>query len=61
VEALRNALVIVVKTRFPALVDLAQQKAEKIDKPDALNLLLEQVTAASDESIVRWLLDPQVA
>jgi hypothetical protein len=58
---LRRMLVNIVKKRFPALTELAQQRAEKIDKPDVLGLLVEQVATASDENMVRWLLDPQAA
>lgn len=54
-EGLRMAVVTAVKVRFPHLVELAQQKVESISKPDALDLLLAQVTAAPDEATARLL------
>ncbi len=56
VRALRRMLVHIVKARYPALTDLAQQEAERLNKPDALDLLIQQIFAATDEELVRWLL-----
>jgi hypothetical protein len=38
------------------LTDLAQRKAKKVKKPEALTLLLEEVTAAPDENTARIVL-----
>jgi hypothetical protein len=56
IKALQRAVVTVVKGRFPQLVELAQQQVANIDKPDALDLLVEQVTTAPSEDVARWLL-----
>jgi hypothetical protein len=59
--ALENAqrmLVTVVKVRFPALTELAKQKAAQINNPDILNYLVEQIAAETDETFVRGLLRP---
>jgi len=56
VRALRRMLVHIVKARYPALTDLAQQEAGRLNKPDALDLLIQQIFAATDEELVRWLL-----
>jgi hypothetical protein len=60
-RGLRNAIVTIVKTRFPELTELAQQKAAQIDQPEVLNYLIEQVTAAPDEEVMRWILRPSAA
>jgi hypothetical protein len=60
-RGLRNAIVTIVKTRFPDLTELAQQKAAQIDQPEVLNYLIEQVTAAPDEEVMRWILRPSAA
>jgi len=56
VQTLRRMLVRDVKVKFPALADLAQEEAERINDPAALDLLYQQVFAADDEKLVRWLL-----
>jgi len=55
-RALRRILVHIVKARFPALNDLAEQEAERLNKPDALDLLIQQIVIADDEKLVHWLL-----
>ena len=57
VKALRKAVAITVKVRFPSLVELAQQRVAKISKPDKLDLLLDQIAIAPDEDAARSLLD----
>jgi hypothetical protein len=59
-RASQNILVNVVKARFPALAELARQKASQINKPDVLTYLIEQVSTAPDETVARWLLSPPV-
>ncbi len=57
VKALRKAVAVTVKLRFPHLVELAQQRVARISKPDKLNLLLDQIAIAPDEDAARSLLD----
>lgn len=54
--ALRRVLVYVVKAQYPTLTELAQEKAERFSKPDALDLLVQQVSTAPNEETARWLL-----
>ena len=61
IEALRSVVVTIVRTRFPALAELAQQKSAQINKPEILNYLIEQITAEPDEAVVRALLRPTAA
>ena len=61
IQALQSALVTIVKARFPTLAELAQQKVSQINNPGALNLLLEQISTAPDEKMVRFLLSPSAA
>src|SRR5205823_3336233 len=61
IEASRRMLINIVKARFPALAELAEQKVTKINKPDALNMLAQQIFVAPDEHMVRWLLTSPVA
>ncbi|HKV60243.1 MAG TPA: hypothetical protein VJO32_18285, partial [Ktedonobacteraceae bacterium] len=56
-EGLRTAVIIAVRIRFPRLTELAQQKVDRISKPDKLNLLLDQIAVAPDENTARSLLD----
>lgn len=56
VQALRSAIVTVVKVRFPALGEMAQRKVEQINTPDVLNFLLAQISAEPEEMGVRSLL-----
>ena len=57
VKALRKAVAIAVKMRFPSLAELAQQRVAQINKPDKLDLLLDQIANAPDEETARSLLD----
>jgi hypothetical protein len=61
IRALQSALVTIVKARFPTLAELAHQKVAQINNPGALNLLLEQISTAPDEKMVRFLLSPSAA
>ena|SRR5215469_3168892 len=61
VQAMRRMLISVVKARFPALVELAQEQALQINSPDALDLLVQKIATAPDEQMVRWLLSPTAA
>jgi len=55
-EGLQEAVVTIVKRRFPTLTELAEQKVAGITKPAQLESLLEQVVDAPDEAAARFLL-----
>ena len=57
----QRMLVSIVKVRFPALAELAEQEAAKITNAGALELLVQKVVAAPDENFARWLLSSPVA
>ena len=57
VEGWRQAVIAVVRLRFPDLVEQAQQRVAQINKPDKLYHLLEQIENAPDEDAARSLLD----
>lgn len=61
VEGLQDALITTIRLRFPTLADLAKKQVRKIQKPDALDLLLQQVTTAQDEIAIRTLLTVSAA
>ena len=61
VIALQSVVVKVVRGRFPALAELAQEQVTKIDKPDALDFLFDKVSTAPDEATVRFLLNSSAA
>jgi len=56
-EGLRKAIVTAVRLRFPDLTELAQEKVAQVNKPEKLNLLVDQIAIAPDENMVRLLLD----
>ena len=56
-EGLRKAIITTVKLRFPDLTELAQEKVAQVNKPEKLNLLVDQIAIAPDEKMVRLLLD----
>ena len=60
-EGLQLALVTVIEERFPPLAELVQEKITRIDRPDALRLLLKGIAAAPDEASARLLLELLVA
>jgi hypothetical protein len=48
---------VVVKTRFPSLVQQAQQKVVHLHKEDDLYRLTELMAGAPDEKTAHWVLD----
>ena len=60
-EGLQKAVVAIVRLRFPDLTEFAQQQVVKINKPDVLDYLIDQVSFAPDETIIRQLLRPTAA
>ncbi len=61
VEGLRLSVATITAARFPALAELARRKAASIDQPDALKLLLEQISTVPNEEMARFLLQPSLA
>ena len=53
----RGILVNIIRTRFPALAELAQAKAAQVEQPEELHTLIEQCVLAPNEEAARWLLD----
>ena len=54
--ALRRLLVNIVRTRFPALIEVAQREAGRIENPEVLDLLIQKIVATPDELTACWLL-----
>lgn len=54
--ASQEMIVGIVEARFPELVDLAQERVEKIKQLEILNLLAKQIVLAPDEATARWTL-----
>lgn len=55
-QELQKAVVEFVQGRFPTLGELAQQTVTQVSRPDALHLLIKQISAAPDEVFTRQLL-----
>ena len=55
--ALRRMLVNFVRKSYPDLVELAQQQANRFNKPAMLELLIQQVMTAPNASTAHWLLE----
>jgi hypothetical protein len=60
-KGLQEALAITVELRFPALLELAQEKAEHVKQPDVLRFVLRAIKAAPSEEAARSLLDTLAA
>jgi hypothetical protein len=56
-KGLQEALLITVELRFPALLDLAQERAKRANRPDTLKLALQGIKTASSEEIARTFLE----
>ena len=61
IKGLQNAVVKIVRGRFPSLAELAEQKVVELYEPPILYYLVEQISVAPDESMVRFLLRPSAA
>ena len=61
IEGQQKAILVAVDTRFPALVEMAQERIVRLNKPDELNLLIKQIILALDEDKARWLLSTLAA
>jgi hypothetical protein len=56
IQELQRAIVKVVKARFPALEELAQEQITHINSLDKLDVFVQQVSTVPDENTTRWLL-----
>ena len=56
-KGLQEALIIAVELRFPALLDLAQERAKPVKRPDTLRLALHGVKTAPSEEVARSVLE----
>jgi hypothetical protein len=50
-------LLAIIGMRFPSLTGLAEAQAGEIERPDVLNILVVQISAATDEQAARRLLE----
>jgi hypothetical protein len=56
-EAQQRLLMVVIKARFPALVEQAQQKVVHLHHENDLSRLAELIAGAPDEKTAHWVLD----
>jgi len=56
VKGLQVAVIEIVRRRFPSLLDIAQQRVERVRKPDALSQFVGQISTAPDEATAAWLI-----
>jgi hypothetical protein len=61
IETQQRTILIFVKARFPALAELAQERIVRLNKPDELNRLTEQIAGAPDEDTAHRALDALAA
>lgn len=60
-QSLRKAVIEIVKTRFPVLVDLAPRRVVQFTTTTALYEFIRLISAAPNEEVARFLLNPTVA
>ena len=56
-KGLQEGLFIAVELCFPALLDLAREKAKLVKRPDTIRLALRGVKTASNEEVARTFLE----
>jgi hypothetical protein len=56
-EAQQRLLMVVVKARFPTLVEQAQQKVVHLHNENDLSRLAKLIAGAPDEKIAHWVLN----
>ncbi len=61
VKGLQVAVIEIVRRRFPALLDITQQRVERVRKPDALSQFVGQISTAPDEATAAWLISTLAA
>jgi hypothetical protein len=57
IQAWQTVAMELVAVRFPALVGLVAQRVEKIGNLFLLQKLVQQISIAPNELMIRWLLD----
>jgi hypothetical protein len=60
-KGLQEALLFAVEFRFPTLLGLAQEKAERVKQPEVLKFVLKGLKAAQSEEAARLLLETLAA
>jgi hypothetical protein len=60
-KGLQEALLFAVEFRFPTLLGLAQEKAERVKQPEVLKFVLRGLKAAQSEEAARLLLETLAA
>ena len=61
IETQQRDILLFVKARFPALAGIAQERIVRLNKPDELNRLAEQIAGAPDEDTAQRALDTLAA
>jgi hypothetical protein len=61
IQAFQNAIVEIVKNRFPSLLDLAQQRVVQIQEINALQHLVVQLSTARNQTAARRILQQDFA
>jgi hypothetical protein len=61
VKGLQQAVVGIVRGRFPELSALAEQRVTQVNEAPVLNYLVEKLSTAPDEAMARWILRPSAA
>ena len=57
IQMAQKMIIGLVEARFPALIELAQERVTLIRSSDALSQLIKQVGTVPDEATARWLLN----
>jgi hypothetical protein len=57
IQGLQKMALEAIQDQYPALMPLAKEKIERIEKPDLLRLLVKQIYKAPDEKIAQLILD----
>lgn len=60
IQTARQFVVTTIEARFPALVELAQQRIAQLDSAEKLTQLFRQLIAAPDEATARWALSDEL-
>jgi hypothetical protein len=60
-HGLQLAILDAVQDDFPSLIELAEEKASQIDKPEELRKLIRLIYKAPSEESLRWLLNNYAA
>ena len=56
-KTFKNVLLKIVSLRFPSLIELAEAKLAHAEQPEALNILVVQISAVANEQVARQLLE----